>query len=392
MPGSDASVVSCDWLIIGAGIAGASLAWRLAPHGRVVVLEREARPGMHSTGRSAALYLESYGPPQVRALTLAGREFLFDPPTGFADHPVLSPRGALTVAMAAQREALQAHYEVVRALSPLARRLDAGEARAMVPVLREGVVGGVLEPDAMDIDVDGLLQGYLRGARRGGAVLECGVAIEAIGRASGPGSDWRVSAGSRAWRAPVLVNAAGAWADRVAKLAGVAPIGLQPKRRSAFLFAPPAGIDTRGWPAFVAADESFYVKPDAGLLLGSPANADPVEPHDVVAEELDVATGIDRIQQWTTLEIRRPSHTWAGLRSFVADGGLVGGFDPDAAGFFWLAAQGGYGIQSSAGMSEACGAIARGLPLPQRLVDLGLGEESLGPARLGRAGAATASS
>ena len=377
-----ASTTCCDWLIVGAGIAGASLAWRLAPHGRVVVLEREPRPGMHSTGRSAALYLESYGPPQVRALTLAGREFLFSPPPGFADHPVLSPRGALTVATADQREALHAHYEVVSALSPLARRVDAAEARAMVPVLREAVTGGVLEPDAMDIDVDGLLQGYLRGARRHGAIVECGVAIASIARAGGPGSDWQVSDGARTWRAPVLVNAAGAWADIVAGLAGVAPIGLQPRRRSAFLFAPPAGVDARGWPAFISADESFYVKPDAGMLLGSPANADPVAPHDVVAEELDIATGIDRIRQWTTLEIRRPSHTWAGLRSFVADGGLVGGFDPGSPGFFWLAAQGGYGIQSSAGMSEACGALARGQALPQRLIDLGLVADALGPARL----------
>jgi len=377
--------VACDWLIVGAGIAGASLAYRLAPHGSVAVLEREPRPGMHSTGRSAALYLESYGPPQVRALTVAGRDFLFSPPAGFAGHPVLSPRGALTVAMAEQRAALREEFEAVRELSPLARLVNGAEARSLVPVLRESVTGGLLEPDAMDIDVDALLQGYLRGARRYGAAIECGVAIESIGRAAGPGSDWLVSSGSRSWRAPVLVDAAGAWADEVARMAGIAPIGLQPKRRTAFLFAPPAGLDPRGWPAFISADESFYVKPDAGQLLGSPANADPVAPHDVVAEELDVAIGIDRIRQWTTLEIRRPSHTWAGLRSFVSDGGLVGGFDPDAPGFFWLAAQGGYGIQSSAGMSEACAALARGLPLPARLADLGLSEALLGPARLLRA-------
>jgi D-arginine dehydrogenase len=376
----------CDWLIIGAGIAGVSLAYRLAPHGRVVILEREPRPAMHSTGRSAALYLESYGPPQVRALTLAGRDFLFSPPAGFADHPVLTPRGALTIGRAEDREALLAHYETVRALSPLARRLDAAQTHAMVPVLRGDVLGGVLEPDAMDIDVDGLFQAYLRGARRQGAVLVCDVAVDSIARAGGAGSDWRVSAGPRSWRAPVVVNAAGAWSDEVAGLAGVMPIGLQPKRRSAFLFAPPAGADVRRWPAFIAADESFYVKPDAGLLLGSPANADPVAPHDVVPEELDIAIGIDRITNWTTLEIRRPSHAWAGLRSFVADGGLVGGFDPGAAGFFWLAAQGGYGIQSSAGMSEACAALVRGQPLPAALAGRGLDEAALGPARLRQPG------
>lgn len=377
----------CDWLIIGAGIAGASLAWRLAPHGKVVILEREAAPGMHSTGRSAALYLESYGPPQVRALTLAGRDFLFGPPAGFSEVPILSPRGALTVATAALRAELDQQYEVVRALSPLARRVEAAEARAMVPVLRDSVIGGVLEPDAMDIDVDALLQAWLRGARRAGAVLECGVEVVSIERVAGPGSDWRVGDGRRSWRAPVVVDAAGAWADEVAARAGVGPIGLQPKRRSAFVFAPPVGVASHTWPAFIAADESFYVKPDAGQLLGSPANADPVPPHDVVAEELDVAIGIDRIQAWTTLEIRRPSRTWAGLRSFVADGGLVGGFDPDASGFFWLAAQGGYGIQSSAGMSEACAALVRGQPLPGKFADLGLGEAMLSPARLRSNGA-----
>jgi D-arginine dehydrogenase len=382
--------VHCDWLIVGAGIAGASLAYRLAPRGRVVVLEREPRPGMHSTGRSAALYMESYGPPQVRALTVAGRGFLFAPPVGFAEHPVLSPRGALTIGMAEHRGQLDEHFELVKALSGQAQRLEAAETRALIPVLRDGVIGGVLEPDAMDIDVDALLQGYLRGARQQGARLDCGVGIRSIERAAGAGSDWLVGDGGRSWRAPVLVNAAGAWADVVAGLAGVAPIGLQPKRRSAFLFAPPAGLDTRRWPSFIAADESFYIKPDAAMLLGSPANADPVPPHDVVAEELDIAIGIDRIQAWTTLEIRRPSHTWAGLRSFVADGGLVGGFDPDVAGFFWLAAQGGYGIQSSAGMSEACAALARGLPLPARIADLGTSEAALGPARLRSAGSSPA--
>jgi D-arginine dehydrogenase len=162
----------------------------------------------------------------------------------------------------------------------------------------------------------------------------------------------------------------------------VLPLGLQPKRRSAFVFAPPAGLDSRGWPAFIAADESFYVKPDAGQLLGSPANADPVPPHDVVPEELDIAIGIDRIQSWTTLEIRRPARTWAGLRSFVADGGLVGGFEPGVSGFFWLAAQGGYGIQSCAGMSEACAALVRAEALPQKFADLGLTEAMLSAARL----------
>jgi D-arginine dehydrogenase len=196
------------------------------------------------------------------------------------------------------------------------------------------------------------------------------------------GAEWIVMAGGREHRAAVLVNAAGAWCDEVARLAGVAPIGLQPKRRSAFTFAPPPGLDVTRWPSVVGADESWYIKPDAGVLLGSPANADPVPPHDVQPEELDIALAIDRIETATTLQIRRPIRTWAGLRSFVADGDLVGGFDAHVPGFFWVAAQGGYGIQTSAAMGQACAALLRGMALPPQLADFGLTPAMLSPARL----------
>ncbi|MDQ6882516.1 MAG: FAD-binding oxidoreductase, partial [Pseudomonadota bacterium] len=190
--------------------------------------------------------------------------------------------------------------------------------------------------------------------------------------------------GAQVHEAPVVLNAAGAWADELARLAGVAPIGLKPRRRSAFIFAPPQGLPVANWPMAIGVGEDWYFKPDAGMLLGSPANADPVPPQDVQPEELDIALGIDRIQEMTTLAIRRPARTWAGLRSFVADGDLVGGFDPAAEGFFWLAAQGGYGIQTSAAMGEACAALARGLPLPDRLARFGLTAAMLSAARLHR--------
>ncbi|MDP1566348.1 MAG: FAD-binding oxidoreductase, partial [Polaromonas sp.] len=170
--------------------------------------------------------------------------------------------------------------------------------------------------------------------------------------------------------------------DVVAALAGVQPVGLEPRRRSAFIFAPPEGTPSAAWPLTAGIDESWYFKPDAGMLLGSPANADPVAPQDIQPEELDIAMAIHRIEEMTTLTIRRPTRTWAGLRSFVADGDLVGGFDPDAPGFFWLAAQGGYGIQTSAAMGEACAALARGLPLPERIAGFGLTDAMLSPARL----------
>lgn len=373
-------ITSADCLVIGGGIAGASVARWLAPHARTIVLERESQPGYHATGRSAALFMESYGNPQVRALTRASRAFFEKPPAGYSDHPLLTPRGALFVATEAQREPYEHHWEVLRAITPNAHRLGADEACAMVPVLRRELLHGAIhEPEAVDMDVHALHQGFLRELRREGGRLVCDAEVTAIER---HGADWRVRAGGQVYQAPVLINAAGAWADVIAGLAGVRPIGLEPRRRSAFMFAAPAGMDTHAWPLVFGADEDWYIKPDAGLLLGSPANADPVAPHDVQPEELDIALAIHRIEEMTTMTIRRPSHTWAGLRSFVADGGLVGGFDEEAAGFFWLAGQGGYGIQTCAAMGEACAALALGRPLPQRLVDFGLSAAMLSPTRL----------
>jgi D-arginine dehydrogenase len=374
--------VTADYIIIGGGIAGASLGYWLAPHARVVVLERESQPGYHSTGRSAALFMESYGTPQVRALTLASRDFLASPPAGFAEHPLLGPRGALMVAMPGQEALLESHWQVLSSITQHGRRLDAPAACDRVPVLRrEQVLGAIYEPDAADMDVHAIHQGYLRGMRRAGGVLACNAEVTAIGRDD---DRWRVSAGGQDYVAPVICNAAGAWVDEVAALAGVRPIGIQPRRRSAFVFPLPSGVDARAWPMTIGVAEDWYIKPDAGMMLGSPANADPVPPHDVQPEELDIALAIHRIEAMTSLTVRRPARTWAGLRSFVADGDLVGGFDPDAEGFLWVAAQGGYGIQTSAAMGEACAALARGLPLPARIAGFGLNEEMLGPQRLRR--------
>jgi len=369
-----------DVIVVGGGIAGASLAYFLAPHARVVVLERESQPGYHSTGRSAAMFMESYGTAQVRSLTLASRAFLEAPPEGFADGPILSPRGAMMVAAPGQDDALEAQWAVLQATSPGGRRLGVDAACARVPVLRrERVLGAVFEPDASDIDVARLHQGYLRGTRRAGGRTVSDAEVTSLRIASG-GDGWLVEAGADRYAAPIVVDAAGAWSDVVARRAGVAPIGLVPKRRSAFVFAPPAGSDVASWPMFAGIDESWYVKPDATHLLGSPANVDPVEPQDVQPEELDIALAVHRIEEATTL-VARPLRRWAGLRSFVADGDLVGGFDPQAPGFFWLAAQGGYGIQTSAAMGEACAALVRGLPLPKRIADFGLDAHRLGPAR-----------
>lgn len=369
-----------DFLVIGAGIAAASVAYWLAPHGRVVLLERESQPGYHSTGRSAALFMESYGTPQVRALTMASRAFLTRPPEGFSDHALLGPRGALLVGRPGDEAALEEHWQVLRSVTDQGRQLDRAEVLAMVGALRpECVAGGVYEPDALDMDVHAIHQGYLRGVRRAGGQIVCDAEVAGMDYAQG---QWTVQAGGQRFRAPVVLNAAGAWADVVGRLAGAAPIGLTPKRRSAFVFAPPPELQAAQWPMLYGTQEDWYIKPDAGMLLGSPANADPVDPHDVQPEEMDIAMAIHRIEEMTTLQIRRPARTWAGLRSFVADGDLVGGFDTQVPGFFWVAAQGGYGIQTSAAMGEACAALARGLPLPERIAAFGLTSAMLGPARL----------
>ena len=376
-----------DFVVVGAGIAGACVAWQLAGRAAVLVLERESQPGYHSTGRSAALFLEHYGPSQVQALTRASRAFYAAPPADFMPEPVLSPRGALYVARADQRAQLEAAYAEARRHSQAVRWLERAQLLALVPCLRAEVVeAGFLDENARDMEVHGLHQGFLRGLRLQGGHLRCAAEVVSLARDMEQGC-WHIDLadGSRI-AARHVVNAAGAWADALAALAGVTPLGLVPKRRSAFTFAAPAGVDTRHWPAVMGVDDSFYFKPDAGQMLGSPANADPTTPHDVVPEEIDVATGIFHIEQYTTLQIRRPTHTWAGLRSFVADGELVIGWDappePGRPGFFWLAAQGGYGIQTA----YAAGLLARNLllgePLDGQLQVQGVQSQRLSPARL----------
>jgi len=370
-----------DFAVVGAGIAGASLASQLAGHGRVLLAEAEPQPGMHSTGRSAAMFMESYGPAQVRALTRASRAFYEAPPPGFAETPILSPRGALYAAWQGQERLLETMHDELAATGCGVQRLDAAAALAVVPVLRPtGLVGALYESQAMDIDVHTLHQGWLRSAKRRGAEAWLGAALQA-GRHNG--RHWQLHfADGRLAEARAVVDAAGAWADEVASRCGVRPLGLQPKRRSAFTFDAPPGTTYRLWPTTCGVAENWYIKPDAGQLLGSPANADPVPPHDVQPEELDIATGIAAIESDTTLVIRRPRRTWAGLRTFASDGELVIGFDPRAPGFFWLAGQGGYGIQSAAGASALAQALLLGASLPEELRAQGVRADAMAPARL----------
>lgn len=368
-----------DFIVIGAGMAGASAAYRLAPHGKVLVLERESQPGYHATGRSAALFTECYGNAGIRALTVGSRSFYQAPPEGFSDVPLLRRRGSLNIARADQIESLDAHFEDSRRFVGNLRRLDAGAIRTMVPALNDGyAVQGVLEPDAADIDVAALLQGFIKGARFHGAQVINRVSFNSMSRRDGR---WEVDLETGLVAAPVVINASGAWADEVARLAGVAPIGLVPKRRTAVTFdvADPNAI--ANYPAVIDVDEEFYFKPDAGRILASPADETPSLPCDAQPEDIDIAMVMDRIGRATTYAPRRLAAKWAGLRTFAPDKAIVAGFDGRAEGFFWLAGHGGYGIQTAPAMGRVVAALARGQPMPSDLEEGGVAARDLSPSR-----------
>jgi len=371
-----------DILVLGAGMAGASAACFLAQAGAdVLVLERESQPGYHSTGRSAALFSETYGPRLIRKLSTASRPFLVAPPEGFTEHPLLAPRGLLELATEAELDRVDAMLAEGRANGAAVERLDAAALRDTVPILRDGIfAAGVFEPEAMDIDVAALHQGFLRSFRQAGGTVATDAEVERIGRATD--GAWHVHTRRGAeFAAPVLVNAAGAWADVVAEAAGLQPIGLIPKRRTAVMIDLPAGTDPARWPLSGDFAASFYFKPDAGRLMLSPADETPVAPQDVQPEIEDVATVIERFMEVTTVEVERPGETWAGLRSFVADGEPVAGYAPDTQGFFWLAGQGGYGIQTAAAMGRLAAELVQGRDLPEDMRRLGLAAAELAPDR-----------
>jgi D-arginine dehydrogenase len=369
-----------DVCVLGGGIAGASVAYALAPYASVVVLEREAQVGYHSTGRSAAVYSPQYGSLAIRRLTAASGPFLKAPPEGFATAPLLTPRGFLTLGRSDEREAYEATRAEAAATGQLLEALTETEVRRRIPFLKPGAAAwALLDATAMDMDVEAMLQGFLRGARSHGARVVTGVEITALECGS---EGWRIATPSGDWYAGTVVNAAGAWADDVARLAGVAPIGVVPHRRTAFVCDVPAGVDLAQCPMTMWADEQFYFKPEAGRLLGSLAEENPTTPGDPQPEDLDVAIAVDRIEQVVDFEIRKLVRAWTGLRSFVADRDPVSGFDARVPGFYWHAALGGYGIQTAPALGAHAANRILDRPMDARLQDLGLESHALDPARL----------
>jgi D-arginine dehydrogenase len=375
-------MTTCDFLVIGAGISGAAAAYELAPHGKVVVLEAESVPGYHSTGRSAALYTKNFGSPTVRAFNRASLPFLSAPPLGFADHPLLSPRGALTIGKADQQRDIEEQVALGAADGSIVA-MSKAEALRRAPHLKpEAVAYAAYEEGVMDMDVAAIHQGFLRGLRARGGTVACDAGVTALDRRNGA---WHAQTRAGEFAAPIVVNAAGAWADKVAALAGARPVGLVPKRRTAIIVDLPNGADTRSWPAVDEAGYGCYCKPETGRVMASPADATPVEPCDVQPEDLDVAIIADWVERSTHIPVRRIQRKWAGLRCFVADDGPVCGFDDAVDGFFWLCGQGGYGIMMSSSLGRTTASlIARG-ELPADIAAAGVTPSDIGPERTRRA-------
>ncbi|HEY6598705.1 MAG TPA: FAD-binding oxidoreductase, partial [Pseudomonadales bacterium] len=328
--------------------------------------------------RSAASYIEPYINATIHALTRASRVFFENPPAGFADAPLVAPRADVMIASAAKAALIDAYLERWGALCPGLVEISAAEALRLVPILRsESVARAVSDPNVMDIDVHALLSGFRRVLKVHGGMLATRSRVESLAPFDG---GWRLEAGGQTLHADVVVDAAGAWGDQVAGMAGVAAIGLVPKRRTALLLRC-AQHDVARWPIVHEVESAFYFKPDAGRLMLSPVDQTPSPPCDAQPDELDVAIAVERFEAATTLVVERIEHRWAGLRSFVADSIPAVGFDPDAPGFFWLVGQGGFGIQTAPAMGRLSAALIRDSDVPADLQVRGLTSALFRPRR-----------
>ncbi|HTU54315.1 MAG TPA: FAD-dependent oxidoreductase [Acetobacteraceae bacterium] len=368
-----------DYLVIGGGAAGLSVAYELAKVAAVVLVEREIAPGYHSTGRSAAVIAENYGPLGWRTLVTASRPFFEAPPAGFADHPLLHRIGALYFAGRDDEAGLVESARALEQRNVEYRLLPAGEARALCPVVKaDDFSMALLEPGCADIDAHALLQGYLRLARANGLNVLLATEAASLERRGGR---WHLATPEMDLTASAVVNTAGAWADEVARRAGLQPKGLLPYRRTAITFDPPAGADVRGWPMTFDVAQNWYFKPEAGRVMASPVDKTATEPCDAAPEEFDVAVAIDRIERATTMSVARVHSKWAGLRTFAPDEQPVIGADPDEPSFFWLAGQGGNGVMGAPAAAELAAAIATGSNLPEFVARCGVDLDAIAPGR-----------
>jgi D-arginine dehydrogenase len=368
-----------DFAIVGGGISGAAAAYFLSQAGKVALIEQEPHFGFHSSGRTAGQFTVGISADQMRAMAAASRAFFQAPPAGFAELPLIEQRGSLTLGRHSQKAVLDKLHERIGQAGGAAEWVDREQAMALFPALLADKFDlGVHETDAQDIDVNTLLQAYLKGAKRNGAVLATNTPVLAIERQEGK---WCIRTQDEDYTASVMVNASGGWADAVAHMAGVAPIGITPYKRTAFTFPLLPGAEGARWPHVCNADYQWYVKPEHGCFMGSPADAQPVAPGEVYPDELDVAQGIYNIEQETTLRVPRPISVWAGVRSYVRDRNPVCGARSDSPDFIWYAALGGCGVLTSPAMGQAVAALAQRKTLPDALRTQGLTPEALSPDR-----------
>ncbi|NJS39957.1 MAG: FAD-binding oxidoreductase [Rhodobacteraceae bacterium] len=358
--------MDCDFLIIGGGIAGISAAARLSGLGSVILLEAEEALAHHASGRSAALYEPRYGAPPVVGLSMASGDYFRSVPG------VLGPRGLMLVGKAGGEDAFEQDL-VAMAFD----RISVAEARAIVPILNpELVVEAGYAAHAEDVDTDLLIQGFAREAKGRGARIMTKARVGAIAK---DGAGWRVTSAAGEFTARMLVNAAGAWVDQIAALAGVQPLGFTPYRRSMARIPAPGGLDVSRWPMLFGPGEDWYAKPDAGALIVSPAEEHLMEPHDAWADDMVLAEGLARYEEMVTEPVTRLLASWAGLRTFSPDRSLVIGADVREPAFFWLAGQGGYGFQTCPAASQLAADLIGGRA-PEIGADLAA---ALSPARFG---------
>jgi D-arginine dehydrogenase len=370
-------VQSADILVIGGGIAGLSAAAALSDHARVIVLEAEEQIGFHSSGRSATMVHYALGDRLVRALTLASRPFFENPPEGFTDVPLGHRMPVLVHAREEERGALDALESEISQFAAL-ERLDAAGVHELCPLLREDAGHGIADRNGIRLDPHALLQGNLRQLKSRDGALSTGQRVAAIDRQAGT---WRLTTGKGdVYSAPIMVNAAGSWADHVARLAGVRPLGLEPKRRTIITFDAPPGTKLDALPFAKTIGDELYFAPESGRLFASPMDEVPSEPCDAQAEEYEVALAAFRMEERTTVKVERIHSRWAGLRTFTPDKHPAAGFAPDAEGFFWLAGQGGFGLQTSPAMAGIAASLISGgaWPLPD------VSPEALSPGRFVR--------
>lgn len=369
-----------DVAIIGAGMAGASLAAQLDPGASVVILEAEDSPGYHSTGRSAAFYTETYGGPNVQPLTTASKQWYFNTPSAAAGGLMVTKRGALHVNWGNAATALQGFYDALKPLSPNLQMFNSSDCLRICSILRsDGMNGGVFDPDCCDIDVANVHDHFLRQAKQRGASLTRSFRVSGLHQESG---HWRIQSGSGAIiRAKIIVNAAGAWADAVGQMAGAASIGLSPKRRTIAVFELKDRPADPQWPLLLDLAETFYFKPEGQHVLISPADETASLPCDAQPEIEDVAIAAHRFETATGAQLGRCRAKWAGLRTFAPDRSPVYGFDEYVPNFFWCAGQGGFGIQTAPAAGLLAASLIQGDTLPSHIRACGIGADRYAPQR-----------